>query len=638
MRYSTSPLLHNIPCYCYNTHHMMHQLDTKTPSRYYLIIALYVLLVGVMLYLQYGSAIPFHDTYKGLEIQGRKRAGAGGSGLSEIRVEYGEFSVAFSDTKPLVFHRENGSQTESDSFQVSSYAKFPDRLEVRFGSDIIMYFTQETDSGSIECTLETSEPLPSVIEIPFFLRHPEELIVSEGFPVIQHPSKSSKEGYFVRLSPGSVIDSGAGCLRIEPETDTALINIETSEADSIISYWFSKQPASVSESEYKRGIRDYLQKSYYGWKSGRYNSFTATWKANSGTIFTEELIDAFGAEAFRVNDGDSFADRIVPAASEKPELTYLANPFLGNIMNTSPSLANDAAKALELAHSGPVSTIKNAVLLLRFAPLLTQARRDQLSERLLSGIAEQNDPSALAVQVYLYFHLFGSENPAVFRKIEETLLPKLTPYKDGYIFESLESVSDTFFGILAGSVLAEQNQKPMYGMIGKSVILTYLSMADSTGRIPREFLQSGSVWTAGTEFMLPEEIYMIIAPGTYYPKVFSLESGMWAWTNAAEVTSVARGNQIHITSEFPVNGVYHLTITDVEPFAGIRLYGIPWKSDPQFQRYSSGWAYSLDTKTLYIKLKQRRPSETIVIDYSASPEEVIPAGTDSPVTGLNIAQ
>ncbi|MBN2510077.1 MAG: hypothetical protein JXB03_07365 [Spirochaetales bacterium] len=615
---------------------MMHTLDTKTPSRYFFVIVLYLLLIGTLLYLQFGSSIPFHDSYKSLEIQGKKRAGATAAGLSEIRVEYGMFSVAFNDAKPLVFHYENSARAEQKSFQVSGYAKFPDRLEIRFNSGVILYF--EEQEGNISLGLETEEVIPAVMEIPFYLRHPEELIVSEGFPVIQHPSKSSKEGYFVRLSSGSVIDQGAGCLRIKPPTDRNLLTIENSEAESIITYWFSTQPVSVSASEFTRKLRDYFQKSFYGWKTGRYNADTGTWRANSGTVFTEDLINAYGAQSFILNDGETFLNRIIPQASQRPELTYLSNPFLGDIVTTGSSLVNDAQEARDLARTGLIQNTGDAFLLMRFADLYSKTRMEQLASTLESKINSQEDPSIAALYIYVYFQLFGTENPAVFKKIEDLILPCLTPHKNGYVLESLDGVSDTFIGILAGSVLSAQTRQPLYSTIGKSIILTYLSMADTTGRIPRELVRGVHGWTIGTEFMLPEEVYPVLAPKTYYPKTVKLDAEMWAWTNAENVSSVARGSQIHIQTEFPVNGVHHISIANVEPFSGIKLYGIPWKSDPQFQRYSSGWVYDLDTKTLFLKIRQRKPVETIVIDYAPIREESPSAAVDTPVSGISIIQ
>ena len=157
---------------------------------------------------------------------------------------------------------------------------------------------------------------------------------------------------------------------------------------------------------------------------------------------------------------------------------------------------------------------------------------------------------------------------------------------------------------------------------GLALVVGYLETADVAGLLPRELIKSGESWSPGSEFLFPEELYFLIAEGDYSPRVVDLGEGIWAWSNSQNLEMVARGNQIVVSSTFPVDGIYHMTITGIKPFTSIRMFGIPWKSDPQFQRYTSGWVYRPDSQTLFLKIRQRRSVESIVIDYSpVSPEE-----------------
>ena len=593
---------------------MRSQLDTKTPGKYFLIPVLYVLMILMMLYLQFGKSIPFHDTYKKLEIFGKKSAASNDRGLSEIRLEYGEFAVIVSPSQRLVLKNESGAK----EIALTGYAKYPDRMEVRFSDGFMLVFISNADSGKMEVYCENEGRMPEEILIPFQLRNPDEIRLVGGFPVLQHTSKSSGEGYFVRLPSGSKIDNTLGLLSVHPTRERKLITIESGTEKSIIAYWFSSQPVSINETQYDRKIAAYIDRSYAGWKTERYDKQSGTWKGNTANMFSDNLINAFGSEAFVRGEGFTFISRFIPSLQGREDATYLSNPYLGNIIDTSASLRNDAARAVELSQSGKITSLDDVFLLLRLKEILPESGIQTLQTKLekTAEDRELENPSLYSAILLLYSSLYDTAPEQILRCVEEELLPRLTPYKSGYIFESREGVSDSFLGILSGLALINVSGNDLYRKIGRSAVCTYIDMADKSGRIPRELIRDDSDWTTSPEFLFPEEIYGLLTDNPFYPRATVLEAGMWSWTSAKAIEAVARGNQIVISSTFPIDGIYHICISGVRPFTSLNLYGIPWKSDPQFQYYSSGWAYNPDSAMLFIKIKQKRPVETIVIDYT----------------------
>jgi hypothetical protein len=59
-----------------------------------------------------------------------------------------------------------------------------------------------------------------------------------------------------------------------------------------------------------------------------------------------------------------------------------------------------------------------------------------------------------------------------------------------------------------------------------------------------------------------------------------------------------------------------MLIRGLRPFVKIQLYGIDYRTDPQFERYdSSGWSFSSSEQTLLLKLKHRSQVEHIRVFY-----------------------
>ncbi len=82
--------------------------------------------------------------------------------------------------------------------------------------------------------------------------------------------------------------------------------------------------------------------------------------------------------------------------------------------------------------------------------------------------------------------------------------------------------------------------------------------------------------------------------------------------------------------KFPVNNTHYMIIKGIEPFTGIQLYGVNFRTDPRFESYnSSGYVYDSTTKTLLLKMVHRTETENVVLIYR-QPEPVQPAAPQQP--------
>ncbi|HUX22916.1 MAG TPA: hypothetical protein VMW69_16890, partial [Spirochaetia bacterium] len=74
-------------------------------------------------------------------------------------------------------------------------------------------------------------------------------------------------------------------------------------------------------------------------------------------------------------------------------------------------------------------------------------------------------------------------------------------------------------------------------------------------------------------------------------------------------------NQLSLTFDYPVGQIEHIVLHGVKALTGVHLYGIAWRSDPEFESYNAGWIYDEATQTLFIKLQHQHQEESVDIIY-----------------------
>jgi hypothetical protein len=190
------------------------------------------------------------------------------------------------------------------------------------------------------------------------------------------------------------------------------------------------------------------------------------------------------------------------------------------------------------------------------------------------------------------------------------------------VFQS--GTADVEFNLRLGKALwrwAESSNRGDWAALGRSLVVSALSLADGTGTSPAGLLLSGNgdITEDGGPRISSARLYRILNAGEYYPRpaaIGSGVSGIWAWTAASAVTAAQENNMLDISVSFPAGETHYMIIRGIRPFAKLQLYNIDYHTDPQFERYdSSGWAYSAPDQVLLLKMKHRTAVEHIRIFY-----------------------
>jgi hypothetical protein len=249
----------------------------------------------------------------------------------------------------------------------------------------------------------------------------------------------------------------------------------------------------------------------------------------------------------------------------------------------------------------------------------------------MAGILRAFDPAEMTLEQAAGFlegfsdwdrYRSGSYNPYD-RFVDQALFVITTSLqKDGRTGYALAfgknhsgSAADTELNLRLGSALIQLDDETRTAL-GKSLILSVLSLADSSGAVPRKVLFDTGRFSGNSELLPPARMYRVYFTGGNYARMQDVGGGMWAWTAASSINSATEEGTLDITVNFPAGETHYLIIRGIRPFSSIQLNGTAVNQDFQFERYDySGWAYSASDQTLLVKLRQRLPSEKISIVY-----------------------
>jgi hypothetical protein len=156
----------------------------------------------------------------------------------------------------------------------------------------------------------------------------------------------------------------------------------------------------------------------------------------------------------------------------------------------------------------------------------------------------------------------------------------------------------------------------VYGSAGARLIVSALAYQDAAGRLPETLVTQDGKVVRQEGTLLPEELYSLVRPAA------ASETELADWGSGAFVRSPGKVEAQDITPtqarfafRFPAGYAEHIVIAGVPAFDHITMHGIRWRTDPQFQAYTDGWAYSASTKTLFVKIKHREDLEELVVHF-----------------------
>lgn len=482
-------------------------------------------------------------------------------------------------------------------------------------------FAIATSGQSVRMTLSSADPTAKFLELP------AELPQSSAWTRSDRSSVVVAQGNSWRISlPSSAFSDSSVDLPIGvPLLVEALPKIVPGKTNFIVK----------SDADFRQSILAWLDKAWSGLSDSRFDQASFKWKmADGSSAFSEQALAAWLAEAFRRGQGEA---AIAKARQGQDvfarSLTWQTVPFFGNTLARMPDLeAADASQARQLASQ--VAARDPSIL---ETPDLVQRLVDRSPKGLYAdaiAFLATLDPSLLTQRQKVGLISAAAAASSLLRgstdvlpnhvAAEAQVLASLTQTGDlWYLESSADGKVDVTLSLDAGFALIDLGKaegKDNLLAAGQALVDGVLALGDDKGFLPANIeIVSGAVATK-TGSIAPEALYGDIADNPWYPHEVSfakdLEQGVWAWTCAPLLTVDATSAKRVFSVTYPVGDTHFLVFYGIGRFSNIKLYGIDYSPDSQFESYNvSGYFYRGSASALYLKMRHKTEIEKVELDY-----------------------
>ena len=401
---------------------------------------------------------------------------------------------------------------------------------------------------------------------------------------------------------------------------------------------FSPDDYILPQALSSRSFNDVLTK----WRDQNFS----LWNRTISDQNNEDVVVAFEGEALIRGTYKAAVAAVSPAFLQGNAKTHESSVYLGNLEQANRSLGNrDREKLARLSrqiNEKSLEFLKEPRVFEYFA-----VRGNLNFFDTGADLVRTIDPATLALDITPGI-LEGYMDWKSFRPTEENPFERLVDQACFVVSESLRRTIDgkavdssgkpadrvfSFYGsqgeaefnLRLGKALlvyAEAAKNNSWAGIGRSLILSALSLGDASGAVKAGLLlsETGEITESSARSGLTTaKLYRVLCPKDYYPRaavIGSSVNNMWTWTAAQKVSASQENNVLDIVVSFPESEAHYMVIRGVRPFSKIQLYGMDFRTDPQFERYdSSGWSYIPREQTLLLKMKHRTEDEHVKIFY-----------------------
>jgi hypothetical protein len=383
--------------------------------------------------------------------------------------------------------------------------------------------------------------------------------------------------------------------------------------------------AAQDKGLYEEALKDWLDRSF------------AQWSLSAGSGFDEETVLAYLAESVSRGAYQAAVEAIPSEFSGGTQRSFMSSVYLGRMdqgLRSSIVYERDNFNRLSrLIAEGSTDFLKDPhvieFLAIRGRSDLIDSGAGMVAAMDGAGLGLDLIPGILEGYMDWLFCRPGTNNPFEGPAAQAclSLSGKIVSIHEGErIVVSDGETADLAFNSRLGAALiayGEHTGQEVWAGIGRSLVLSVFAFVDGTGTAPlaARFSANGETEADTGASLSSARIYRLLRLGDYASRAVDLNAaanGVWTWTAASRVSAIfsQENNMLDVSAAFPQGETHYMFIRGIRPFAQLRLYNIPFRTDPRFESYdSSGWAYSPSEQTLMVKMKHQVPTEHIQIYY-----------------------
>lgn len=605
-------------------------------KKYTLIPILYAAIIAFFLFMHFSGNNTFNHQFGNLVVSGTVPSNGDGTSnhISDAVIECDGIQFHFGNGHNITIENSDGTVRNAN---LRTYTLFPDGIELRFEHAVVLRFISEgsvNNKISIHSRIAENQDRVGMVHIPYTTDDGISTSVTKGIPVltIRHEEGTS----FLAMSNNSIIDQENKRLSLkmaDGELPRIVIERPATNHANAYAYWFLKGTTVQVVENYGSVVSSFVDKAYTGWRT-RYNSQRRSWQLSGGeTGFDERLLTAVLAEALRRGEFNAVFSEVRNGITNfTNQLTLLSAPFLGNLSNAAEDLQEQDLQRVQeierlLRDNNPVLfTQPNLIsFIVNHGPFSLINEVFRLAETIDAQSISPEECLGL-IQTYNQLTISLPEAEEIFSQLaaeaQKRILSMIIKNSEGFYLKKGGTEIDLRYSLLAGKQLALQgarDKKQVIESIGKQLMVSALSLTDEQGFLPETARFTNNATTQSSENIAPEELYHLIIDNPYYPHETSLYKavgpGSWIWGIAQFSVVQSESDTLSVEIDFPVDATHHFILQGIQPFTQIEMHGIPWRSDPTYERYSTGWVYDGGTQTLYAKLTHRVENEMLVINF-----------------------
>jgi len=603
----------------------MRLMNTKISNIYYLVPLFFFFITGLMLFLEFSNKDNLFNIKIGnIQLTGVGEQGLDKNNISDVKLSIPGLIINLSK-EPITILSLDGTSLNAD---LTGYETTNSGFSLSFTNSLIITISTN-ESTSIVFDIEYTEENGNTLVLPVdFL---SDLHQVSFLPCYSYTVSGTQ--YMFAAKSGSVFDITAGSLTIPLSNKSASIVIDEIGGKDPLQYYFFGEKGPASTDLYESTVENFIGTAYEGWRNERFDSESGNWVLADGTNgFDNNLLTSFISESLKRGRLAQIENIVNAVSSKEDEFNYLSATFSGNVVNANSSrrIMNDTLKKrISTAAKTDDLTLFHEVNLIQELNWISSSALIRDFSEFVSSIdlGKRFEPAVLTGMVEVYKDSVKFENNQykdlmrLYSIIEEQIFPALTRVNDGlFLAGGSENLFNTLLSIRTGLALYEIGKiesNSLFETIGRSMVVSILSLTDDSGLIPEFIDREGGIH--GSSYFGADTLYSNLISNEYYPHVVNFRGtagtdiSVWSASNA--VSYIANKNSSVFEFTFPRAGVHHVVIKGVESFKNLQMNGINWNSDKRFQYYSSGWVYEREDKTLYIKLTQKRAKEKIVLNY-----------------------
>ena len=611
-------------------------MKRKLSPIYYIIPVVYIGVILFFVLMQFQAREEFAEKVGNLSVSGVYAKTLGGAQrMRHLELRFHDLRMEFSPSSNAIV---GFAAAREKKLSLKSLSQFPDGFELSLSDELSLRFTVEEVTGDrVVITPFVPPQLQGLRSLSLPFNSADGVIDSvKGIPLLV--DKGPAGLIYVSLKGGSQIDVEKDRFILEAETGgrgySLVLERVFDQTDPYL-YWFSRDFTLVDEQRFAAKVGTYLD--------GAYRYWNGVFLSNPGSqVLIGELGISLISEAIKRGEYrrtlavlSRNLRQLLAENADNPDL-YNSAAYLGDLPSFLSARQDSAAREIQritdLITAADFSVFETPRLL-RF--ILNHAPFSLAEEvlRLADGVQlETTDLGTLIYLVNIYLEAFEyldvaeATSARISEIIDSFILPAIVKAPQG-LFLSVSSTdglseADLYESVLMGNALIRAGEalpRDSYAAVGRALIYSALDLADTEGFLPgRVLIQNGKVQPTGDPIS-PQSIYNLL-PGleytpTEYPLYAYLYPGSWIWT-VSRISEVKIDDaQYRFLLSFPVGDTHYLLIQGIRPLTSMIMHGVPWKSDPEYFRYTDGWAYDEGTQTLYVKLTHRLETEELVLNY-----------------------